>query len=273
MKTKQNRGIACGFTLIELLVVIAIIAILAAMLLPALSRAKQQAHVAVCLNNTRQISIAFKLYIDDNNSRFPLDNGKPTDSWYGYADRGDLEFGYGGGDPAPGVLPVPPAANRVLYPYMRKGEAFRCPADVGEKLGFTGGNWLPSNFSAMGASYRYNFTTENWGNATKLAQASSTFYGLAGQTEGWVPNPSLYILFHEPPALRWAYGPSFFQWHKSRGPGTYGSAAAASGKFISVTGFVDGHSAALDFSEPLRRPLQGVFYLEPTANWIWYKSR
>src|SRR5437016_4561622 len=65
------RSSRAAFTLIELLVVIAIIGLLASMLLPALARAKESANRIKCVNNLKQLELALKVYIDDNNGLYP----------------------------------------------------------------------------------------------------------------------------------------------------------------------------------------------------------
>jgi len=125
MPRLRHRRIA--FTLIELLVVIAIIGILAAMLLPALSRAKQQAYSASCLNNLKQLELCFHLYVADNSDYLP-----PNNFVYDISTQAAIP-GNEGPSWCTNIAPyqADPAGikNGLLFEYNSSIGIYRCPAD------------------------------------------------------------------------------------------------------------------------------------------------
>jgi prepilin-type N-terminal cleavage/methylation domain-containing protein len=126
----RKRGLKAAFTLIELLVVIAIIAILAAMLLPALSRGKAQANSAACKNHLRQMGLAVHLYANDYQDCYPSVEYSPD----------------GGTVIGPWELAITP-----YYPVAWTSAAYHCP---GYKGLVTDHGWGYTNIYS--GSYAYN---------------------------------------------------------------------------------------------------------------------
>jgi prepilin-type N-terminal cleavage/methylation domain-containing protein/prepilin-type processing-associated H-X9-DG protein len=135
-RTAPSRLVVQGFTLIELLVVIAIIAILAAMLLPALTKAKVKAQGISCINNLKQLQLGWLMYSGDNSDRICQTgnnispNLAPTPYTVGYQPGqqyanwvlGDVSSGSGSTN-------VDWIKNGLLWPYINGLGVYKCPAD------------------------------------------------------------------------------------------------------------------------------------------------
>jgi prepilin-type N-terminal cleavage/methylation domain-containing protein/prepilin-type processing-associated H-X9-DG protein len=113
-----------AFTLVELLVVVAIIAVLAAMLLPAIAKTKTKAQGIQCLNNVRLLTLSWFLYADDQDGKLCPNRVGSSDSWV----RGVLDFDNTNPDNT-NTLYLVDARYAKIGPYAQTGASFKCPAD------------------------------------------------------------------------------------------------------------------------------------------------
>jgi prepilin-type N-terminal cleavage/methylation domain-containing protein/prepilin-type processing-associated H-X9-DG protein len=234
-QTKVSSLFRHGFTLIELLVVIAIIAILAAMLLPALSKAKQKAQGVFCMNNTKQLALGWIMYAGDNDDRTPgvYDNG---------GDPGNLTLwstNWCGGlvsivQLSTNTLPL--TAGQI-YPYVKSVKVYRCPADNST----TGNEFRVRSYSA----------SQTFGSGNHLPSSQYKIYNklssIRSTSETWL----LMLLIDE--AADWINDAAFGV--KMTKPGSFSGLITdtPSGRHGGACGmtFADGHSIIHKWRSPI----------------------
>ena len=222
MKNNQKHA----FTLIEMLTVIAIIAVLVALLLPTLSRAKANARRTACLGNLKQIGLGVLIYCDDSDDKTPKPEGINTNKILSVTGYKKLVQNYVG-----------------LKDSSLKSKLFACPGDefyYTVSNGFIIAKSEPLHQQSWVDYSSYGFNGVNLDtNRNRIVMQRSGIdlsrFGIGGQRVATIKNPSQTILLAEAPAF------TPFSWHQPRQP--LSSENSQFNDAMDMVNFVDGHTS------------------------------